>query len=126
MRNKHWLQQEYFDCLARHHVAHVYNSWTDMPQISEQMALPVSQTNPALLAARFLLKPGRKYEEAVNMFQPYDQTKEVNPEARQAGAALIRAGKREPPKKTFIYVNNRLEGNALATIQAMLEASARD
>jgi hypothetical protein len=27
-------------------------------------------------------------------------------------------------KKTFIYVNNRLEGNALETISAMLEQSS--
>ncbi|HUD47988.1 MAG TPA: DUF72 domain-containing protein, partial [Candidatus Baltobacteraceae bacterium] len=29
MRNKHWLKPEYFACLARHHVTHVYNSWTE-------------------------------------------------------------------------------------------------
>ena len=75
-------------------------------------------------AARFLLKPGRKYEEAVKAFQPYDKTKEVNDEARKAGAALIAEGERfEPRRKTFIYVNNRLEGNALGTIDAMLEHS---
>ena len=28
-----------------------------------------------------------------------------------------------PERKTFIYVNNRLEGNALETISAMLEQS---
>ena len=121
MRNQHWLQQEYFDCLSRHRVAHVYNSWTDMPPISEQMALAGSRTNPNLVAARFLLKPGRAYEEAVKSFQPYDQTKEVNTEARQAGAALIREGRENPGRKTFIYVNNRLEGNALQTIHAMLQ-----
>jgi uncharacterized protein YecE (DUF72 family) len=121
MRNQHWLRQEYFDCLARHRVAHVYNSWTEMPPVTEQMALSGSQTNPALVAARFLLKPGRKYEDAVKSFQPYDATKEVNAAAREAGAALIGAGRKNPDGKTFIYVNNRLEGNALATIQAMLE-----
>jgi len=120
MRNPQWLQQEYFDCLSRHRIAHVYNSWTEMPQISDQMALPCSRTNPELVAARFLLKPGRKYQDAVKSFQPYDQTKEVNAEARQAGAALIREGKTTPRRKTFIYVNNRLEGNALHTIQAMV------
>jgi len=121
MRNQHWLQPDYFDCLARHRVAHVYNSWTEMPQIGAQMALAGSQTNPQLVAARFLLAPGRKYEDAVKSFQPYDRTKEVNAAARQAGAALISAGKKAPDRKTFIYVNNRLEGNALATIQAMME-----
>ena len=125
LRNQHWLHQEYFDCLARHRVAHVYNSWTEMPQISAQMALPGSQPNPQLVAARFLLTPGRKYEDAVKSFQPYDTTREVNADARQAGAALISAGKKEPNRKTFIYVNNRLEGNAPATIQAMLDAASR-
>ena len=81
-----------------------------MPPVSAQMALPAACTNAELVAARFLLKPGRKYEEAVKSFQPYDQTKEVNAEARQAGAALIREGKANPRGKTFIYVNNRLEG----------------
>jgi len=39
----------------------------------------------------------------------------------RAGAALITEGLRyEPRRKTYIFVNNRLEGNALATIDAML------
>jgi uncharacterized protein YecE (DUF72 family) len=125
MRNRQWLHEEYFTCLARHCVAHVFNSWDAMPSITEQMSFPGSRTNPNLVAARFLLKPGRKYEEAVKAFQPYDRTREVNEEARKAGAALMLEGERfEPRKKTFIYVNNRLEGNALETISAMLEQSS--
>jgi hypothetical protein len=55
-------------------------------------------------------------------FQPYDKTREVNEEARKAGAALIVEGERhEPRRKTFIYVNNGLEGNALHTIAAILD-----
>jgi uncharacterized protein YecE (DUF72 family) len=121
MRNKHWLAPEYFACLARHGVTHIFNSWDAMPSVSEQMALPGSRTNPNMVAARFLLKPGRKYEEAVKTFQPYDKVKEPYPEAREAGKALITEGKRAGPgHETFIYVNNRLEGNALETIDAML------
>jgi hypothetical protein len=59
----------------------------------------------------------------VQSFQPYDKTKEVNEEARKAGAALIQEGKKTPKRKTFIFVNNRLEGNALFTIMAMLEVA---
>ncbi len=121
MRNKTWLTPEYFECLARHEVTHVYNSWTEMPPINEQMAMAGSETNPGLVAARFLLKSGRKYEEAVKAFQPYHETKEINEEARRAGAALIQNGKKSPKKKTFIFVNNRLEGNALQTIKEMLD-----
>jgi len=127
MRNKHWLAPEYFGCLSRHSVAHVFNSWDAMPAVSEQMALAGSRTNPNLCAARFLLKPGRKYEEAVKTFQPYDKVKEPNPEARAAGNALVAEGTAAgPDRKTFIYVNNRLEGNALETIGAMIGNEDRE
>lgn len=123
MRNRAWLRAEYFECLARHQVTHVFNSWEAMPAVSEQMALPGSRTNPDLVAARFLLKPGRQYEEAVKTFEPYDSIKEENPDARAAGKTLIAEGQTAGPKrKTFIFVNNRLEGNALGTITAMLHA----
>ena len=69
-------------------------------------------------------KPGRKYEESVKLFEPYGAVKEPYPEARAAGAALIKKGiKAGPGSKTFIFVNNRLEGNALDTIAAMVEES---
>ena len=123
LRNEHWLQPEYFACLAKHGVSHVFNSWQAMPPVSEQMVLPGSHTNPALMAARFLLKPGRKYEDAVKAFAPYDSVKEKNDDARAAGKKLIAEGK-AAKKKTFIYVNNRLEGNALETIAAMLDVAA--
>ena len=125
MRNKFWLRDEYFGCLTRHGVTQVFNSWDAMPPLSEQMTLPSSRTNPELVAARFLLKPGRKYEDAVKAFQPYNKTQEVNEDARKAGAGMIVEGESyEPRRKTYIYVNNRLEGNALETISAMLEQTS--
>jgi uncharacterized protein YecE (DUF72 family) len=121
MRNSHWLRQEYFDCLSQNGVTHVFNSWQAMPSVAGQMALPGSRTNPELMAARFLLTPGRKYEDAVKTFQPYDKINEANADARTAAASLIREGLRyQPRRKTYIYVNNRLEGNALMTLEAIL------
>jgi len=123
LRNRAWLKAAYFECLAQHQVTHVFNSWEAMPTVSEQMALPGSRTNPELVAARFLLKPGRQYEEAVKAFEPYESIKEEIPEARTAARTLIAEGKAAGPKrKTFVYVNNRLEGNALGTIGSLLEA----
>ena len=93
-----------------------------MPTVGEQMALAGSRTNPNLVAARFLLKPGRKYEQAVKAFEPYDSIKEEIPEARAAGRALIAEGKAAGPKRrTLVFVNNRLEGNAISTIEAMIQ-----
>jgi uncharacterized protein YecE (DUF72 family) len=122
IRNRNWLKPDYFACLARHHVAHVFNSWEAMPPLEEQMALPGSRTNPRLVAARLLLKPGRKYEQAVKDFEPYDSIKEELPSARAAGRALLAEGQAAGPhRQTFLFVNNRLEGNAILTIAAMVQ-----
>ena len=124
MRNRHWLHADYFRCLANHGVTHVFNSWDAMPSVNEQMALPECRTNPNCVGARFLLKPGRRYASAVKAFEPYDGVKEEYPEAREAGRDLIVEGVRTgPERKTLIYVNNRLEGNALGTIEAMVAES---
>jgi uncharacterized protein YecE (DUF72 family) len=122
MRNANWLQSEYFDCLAKHEVTHVFNSWEAMPPVGEQMAISGSRTNPKLTAARFLLTPGRKYEDAVKLFKPYLKVKETDNGARKAAKSLIaEASAAKRKAMLLIYVNNRLEGNALETIAAMLE-----
>ena len=126
IRNRDFLGPEYFGVLAKHGVTHVYNSWTDMPSVGEQMAMPGSVTNPNLVAGRFLMTPGRKYDESLKLFQPYDRLKEPDEDARKAGAALIVGGERyEPRRKTFVYINNRLEGNALETIAAMIARAVK-
>jgi uncharacterized protein YecE (DUF72 family) len=119
IRNKNFLHPEYFATLRRHRVAHVLNSWSGTMPVAEQLTIPESETSDDFAAARFLLKPGRDYETAVKAFSPYSETKEVYPEARQAAKDLIRRMK-EKKKKAYIYVNNRLEGNALKTISHML------
>jgi uncharacterized protein YecE (DUF72 family) len=125
IRNRRFLHPDYFGMLARHGVTHIYNSWDAMPPVEEQQALPGSQTTPERLAARFLLRPGRKYEEAVKQFSPYAQVRDVNIAGRAAGAALIREARSSGGKtRAFVFINNRFEGSALGTIAAMLEQAA--
>lgn len=119
IRNATFLQPEYFEALRRHGVAHLFNSWDAMPPVAEQIATEGSVTARDLLAARFLLRPGRKYEQAVKLFSPYQQVKEAYPEGRVAAAHILQHA-REKKRKAFLYVNNRLEGNALETILAIL------
>jgi len=84
-----WLKPEYFECLARHQVAHFLDSWAAVPSVGEQMTLPGSRTCPDLVAARIRLGTGRKYEQTVKAFEPYDSIKRENPEARVAGGVLV-------------------------------------
>lgn len=124
IRNRQFLHPDYFAVLARHSVTHIFNSWEAMPPVDEQMGMPGSVTTPDRFAARFLLKPGRDYETAVQQFSPYDRVQDVNEAGRAAGAKLVADGAQSgATRKTFIFVNNRFEGNALGTIAAMLEQS---
>jgi hypothetical protein len=90
-----------------------------MPAIGEQAAFPDAYTAD-FTVARALLRHGRPYEQAVAMFTPYQQIQDPNPETRQALRGLIsRARERHQP--SYIFVNNRLEGNAPQTIEAILD-----
>jgi uncharacterized protein YecE (DUF72 family) len=55
----------------------------------------------------------------VKTFTPYDRIREENPEARESLRALIRR-MREERRAAYIFVNNRMEGNAPETIQAVV------
>jgi len=118
IRNPDLLQPDYFAVLRRHGVAHTFNSWSRMPPVDEQVALPGSFTAD-FTAARFLLKPGRTYEQAVKIFQPYREVQEPYLAAREALKDLLTT-KPGRPARRWIYVNNRLEGCSLWTIYAAL------
>ena len=120
IRNENFLRAEYFEVLNRHGVAHTFNSWSRMPPVTGQLAMPGSFTAD-FATARFLLKPGRDYEQAVEKFQPYHEVKEPNLEARMALIDLLTTpAKPGRPGRRFLYVNNRLEGCALWTIYAAI------
>jgi uncharacterized protein YecE (DUF72 family) len=122
LRNRQWLQPEYFAVLARHGVTHIFNAWTDMPPVEEQLALPGSESNPSLLAARFLLREGRKYEAAVRAFSPYQEIQDPNPAGRGAAVVLARRGTQSGGRtKVMLFVNNRYEGHSPGTIISILD-----
>lgn len=123
VRTASLLQPEYFAMLARHNVAHIFNSWDAMPPTLEQISLPKSFTARDHMGARFLLRPGRRYEEAVKLFSPYDRIREPYPEGRAAASHLIQEA-RAQKRRLFLYVNNRFEGNALDTLAALLAEMA--
>ncbi len=119
IRNPDFLGADYFHCLGARGVAHVLNAWTRMPALQVQMRLP-EVYSAGFTVSRALLRQGRPYDQAVAMFSPYSQTQDPNPEARRALRELI-ARARERHEPSYIFVNNRLEGNAPNTIEAVVE-----
>ncbi|MBA3894923.1 MAG: DUF72 domain-containing protein [Gemmatimonadales bacterium] len=113
-RNEEFLTPMYFAVLREHGVAHVFNSWTRMPAIGDQLDLPGSVSGP-FIVARALLRPGRTYDEAVDAFAPYDRILEPNPELRRDLLRLIdTAGQTRIP--AYLLVNNRAEGSSPLTV----------
>jgi len=117
IRNPEFLEKEYFDCLRSHGVAHVFNAWSRMPELKIQMAIPEAMTAD-FVVSRALLRRGRPYEQAVKLFSPYTEIQDPNPEARTSLKELIQRA-RDARRAAYIYVNNRLEGNAPSTIMAV-------
>jgi uncharacterized protein YecE (DUF72 family) len=119
IRNPDYLAPEYFACLRSHGAAHVFNAWSRMPELERQVRLQDAWTAD-FIVTRALLRRGRVYEDAVDTFSPYDHIQDPNPGARGAIRDMIRTA-RAQRRQAYIFVNNRLEGNAPGTIEAILE-----
>ena len=107
--------------LASHGVAHVLNSWSRMPPLDEQLALPGVLPAPFCRGA-CTAETGRTYQDAVDTFQPYDRIR-GNPGLRRASPT--RSCGAWKARKLYAYVNNRVEGNSPKTIEAILDILAR-
>jgi uncharacterized protein YecE (DUF72 family) len=119
IRNREFLSSEYLKMLESHGVSHVLNNWTRMPPIVEQLQVTGVLTTK-FSVARALLKPGRTYEQAVQLFQPYDRIKEENPELRLGVVGAVSRCVAEG-RTLYAYINNRAEGNSPKTIEAILD-----
>ena len=117
LRNPELLTGVHGEVLRRHGVAHVFNSWTEMPPIGEQIELGWTFSTD-FTVARALLKPGRRYSDAVKQFQPYDRVQEPLPSLRKDLVRLVSEAHRRRVE-AFILANNRAEGNAPGTIRAV-------
>ena len=117
VRNPEFLSPPYFTVLRQHGVAHVFNSWTRMPPVGEQLSLHDSITAD-FIVARILNRPGRTFDQAVKAFKPYTHIQDENPQLRNDLVALARTAinLRIPAQ---IIIGNRAEGCSPLTIAAV-------
>ncbi|WP_165220988.1 DUF72 domain-containing protein [Aquisphaera insulae] len=120
IRNADYLCPDYFAMLRRHNVAHVFNAWTRMPELIDQVEMPGAFTAD-FSVARALLNKGRAYEDAVKALQPYERIQEVNAGARE-GLRRIAARAWRTKQPAYEFINNRLEGFAPGTIEAVADS----
>ncbi len=117
IRNAGLLGPEYHKLLETHGVSHVYNHWSYMPPLAEQHRRMASFTAP-FTVLRLLTPLKMSYEQAKKRAEPYSKIIEELPEMRRDAVELIRQAVTEE-RRAYVLVNNRAEGNAPLTIQAL-------
>jgi len=122
IRNPEYLGSDYFSILRARNTAHVFNAWTRMPEPLEQIEMPGAFTAD-FVVARALLRRGRPYADAVAKFSPYRSVQEPNQGVRLALREIADRSRRASAP-AFLFVNNRLEGHAPGTIEAVVDALA--
>jgi uncharacterized protein YecE (DUF72 family) len=118
IRNPALVSEEFYALLIELGLSPAFSSWTKMPAVAEQFAKYLSAggagVNSPLLGLG-ILRPGRAYEEAVQLFQPYQEIRDHYEEGREQLAELgLWAMKNR--RKAYILINNRYEGSAPQTL----------
>ena len=120
IRNAGLLGPLYHDMLSQHGVAHVYNHWSYMPPLVEQHQRMESFTAP-FTVLRLLTPLKMSYEQAKKRADPYNKIVGELLEMRQDTVSLVKQAMAEN-RRAYVLVNNRSEGCAPVTIQALVEA----
>ena len=119
VRNAGLLGPEYHKILETHRVAHVYNHWSSMPPLAEQHQRMGSFTAP-FTVLRLLTPLTMTYEAAKKRAEPYTKIVGELPEMRRETVNLVNQAIEEK-RQAYVLVNNRTEGNAPLTVQALVE-----
>ncbi len=120
IRNAGLVGAEYRQVLERHGVAHVYNHWSYMPPLNEQHQRMEQFTAP-FTVLRLLTPLKMSYEAAKKRAEPYNKIVGELPEMRRDTVDLVKKAM-ETRRRAYVIVNNRSEGNAPLTIQALMQA----
>lgn len=120
IRNAGLLGSQYRKVLEVHGVAHVYNHWSYMPPLVEQHKRLQETFTAPFTVLRLLTPLKMSYAEAKKRAAPYTKIVAELPEMRRETVALIQQSVRQA-KPAYVLVNNRSEGNAPKTVQALVE-----
>lgn len=117
IRNAGLLSPDYRKVLEKHGVAHVYNHWSWMPPLAEQHQRMEPFTAP-FTVLRLLTPLKMSYETAKKRAEPYTRIVEELPAMRRETVGLVNKAVAEN-RHAYVLVNNRSEGNAPLTVQAL-------
>jgi uncharacterized protein YecE (DUF72 family) len=124
VRQPNLLGPRYHDLLRAHGVCHVYNHWTAMPPLAAQHAVLAKSFTAPHVVVRLLTPLGMSYADAAKRAAPYARLVDPQPQMRTDTVGLIRQAIEEK-RKIFVLANNRAEGHAPLTVQALVDLLTR-
>jgi uncharacterized protein YecE (DUF72 family) len=114
------LSPRYHDILKAHGVGHVYNDLFGMPSLLDQHDA-LGQSFPAPFTVLRPLTPrNMKYYDAVKAYEPYNKLVRPVPEMRTDTLKIVRQAIAEN-RQSYVLTNNRSEGSAPLTVQALVD-----
>jgi uncharacterized protein YecE (DUF72 family) len=120
------LGADYHALLADAGAVHGLCAHPRMPSVDAQGVDPEHDPIGAgPLVIRWLLRRDRAYDEARATYAPFDRLVEPDPDARGRIAALLRAAASRG-RGSLVIVNNKAEGSAPLSIEALARQSADD
>jgi len=122
LRDRKLLSSEYARILRKRGASHVFNYWSRMPALADQMRFE-GLLEGTVLVVRLLLPPGTRYAELKEAYAPFDRLVAPQPEMRQDAVRLIRAAL-ERDMEAYVLVNNKAEGSSPWTVRALAEQLA--
>jgi uncharacterized protein YecE (DUF72 family) len=117
VRNPELLTKEYFLALNESRIAHCFNHWNSMIPLNLQMraAAEAGGLTADFYIARLLTPLGTSYQNAEEIFEPYDRVQAPNAQMRGDVLRLVRRAL-STGKRAFVTANNKAEGNSPLTM----------
>ena len=101
-------------------VVPVLSAWGQMPPLPEQSRRMRTRSAQALVA-RWMLPPGLGYEEARELYAPFDRLVNEDPTTRGDLASLVLQALEEG-QPVYVTINNKAEGSAPVSIERLASA----
>jgi uncharacterized protein YecE (DUF72 family) len=120
VRNPSILGVHYRSILKAHGTAHIYSHYTGQPSLLDQHARLDDLFTASFTMLRLLTPRDTEYHDAVKAYRPYNKLVKPLPKMRQEAVSLIQLAM-AARCRAYVLVNNRTEGNAPRTIQALAD-----
>jgi uncharacterized protein YecE (DUF72 family) len=117
LRNAELLGRRWVDTLRAHGAAHVFNYWTAMPSLREQLAAGTHHSS--FMVVRLMLPPFTRYEAKKEEYKPFNRLVAPQETMREDVDFILRAAEEADCDDAFVIVNNKAEGSSPLTVKEL-------